>query len=1187
MAGLKVKDLLSELEPYSSRQFDLMNPLMDLTSDHENTMRKYLGLSGGESWPLLAEYLGVALAFAALGALIRDAHGTAVKEEVNDDFQKPQRPAIQTMLKGAMERLQYLAQNAQDLEERLTNWDHVKASFVQKLNTAEEEIKELRVRRAEDAKANDKVAQIYATREQGWKFEKKKLRHEIDILKKDPTIQEASELHTLKASLRKRQCEGCDAKKRRIRELEKAILEKEDVALTAKENVRTKGEEIRVLTSNLAAVTKTVVQVNEQLRIELANSADRETILDEVRNRQHEAECQLAKAVEELDNTKTHLQALSLVTEKHSEVTRSLISELAILRQETEDKDVMISTMLERSEVEKQEKEDLARLIAGAQAGKELGNAQTTQWRRVAEDSTRRNLFAGVPYAGRSGHRNHRSLGNPSELEEVAALQRFQPWEIDSLLAPCSAGSTPNGALLPGIQDPSSDPEIVARFEMVKRRQTMYLEDKHWTQIESFERQLRVKDERLSVFRSKLIALESELAQSRKEGDEWDSSTAVEVCTTGIKSKQVGSTSPNLMEVLERAVYTGEAMTYQRSLEKLLIELKNVTDKLSQKNAEHNSIVKKMAENAKADLQNKDMQLTDLQTKLCQVQQQLNEVRLANEMSSSQKCEEEKFLANMGLFHEPKTEDVQFSSPCYVVDSRMKVSERRLHTEESALQEDSASASAKLLTKLKDMCLKEDNPPALVRFHRQLELNSSDDFVFSSDDCWLIAEPKTSEMLSGSQPENVSHFVCEDKGVVISKNSPQSPCQRDTIPLGMGTNPQKTVNKQPLSPQAGTYSSIVDEAVFTQAPSKGKKSTRPARLDMFDVLEDHKPQRILFHEPEDSHIPITNPTFVTEESEDQLALGEARTTSRTREDMQVLGLALEVKSIEQKLSKLKTSTVNAQPPAPRPARSVKGSVQQMGEKQTNRYCGLAGKFSQFAKQIGLTKSNRKVAANPPIEVKKESSPVLQSDLCLRKNPLFFQETSAFELASLHKRAETVGRNLAAIKAKLERENSLGFCKDYKPSLHSKGKLLDTVRSHLFQVQGALRNSKPTKTTSAPRSPSLSKSNQCTAPKALTPRKLSSTTNPSTPSGKRYCSTKTLTPPGRITSSKQASSPPERWAGSATIRTPPKTTMRELLKDDSRTRAAFGRRETKPAMHDQWTRKTYTQDSLRMDLEHLR
>lgn len=61
-----------------------------------------------------------------------------------------------------------------------------------------------------------------------------------------------------------------------------------------------------------------------------------------------------------------------------------------------------------------------------------------------------------------------------------------------------------------------------------------------------------------------------------------------------------------------------------------------------------------------------------------------------------------------------------------------------------------------------------------------------------------------------------------------------------------------------------------------QAPSKGKKSTRPARLDMFDVLEDHKPQRILFHEPEDSHIPITNPTFVTEESEDQLALGEAR-----------------------------------------------------------------------------------------------------------------------------------------------------------------------------------------------------------------------------------------------------------------------------------------------------------------------
>lgn len=65
-----------------------------------------------------------------------------------------------------------------------------------------------------------------------------------------------------------------------------------------------------------------------------------------------------------------------------------------------------------------------------------------------------------------------------------------------------------------------TDPAFKAWFEVVKGRYAAQLEEKHWHQIESFERQLRAKDAKLSVFRSKLLATESDLLQSKVEVEE-------------------------------------------------------------------------------------------------------------------------------------------------------------------------------------------------------------------------------------------------------------------------------------------------------------------------------------------------------------------------------------------------------------------------------------------------------------------------------------------------------------------------------------------------------------------------------------------------------------------------------------------------------------------------------------------
>ena len=447
MERLEAEDLLRELESYSPRQFDFMNPLVDLTSGRKDLMSKYLGLHEEEPWPLLAEYFGVALAFAALGALIRGATGARVKEDVKDSTGNPipQRTALQTMLKGAMERLQYLAQNAQDLQQRLLeftegkekdwiDWEQEKIKFLQRIADAEEEVTELKKRRGEDAKANEKVVRIYANREHGWKIEKKKLRHEIDMLRKDLIHQDASGLCSPRVTSRTRLCDECDRKERRLIELEKILKDKEFIIMSAMDDARSRETECRELTSSLAAEKAVTAELNQKLDNEIANSAEREKILDEVREREQRSESRFVKVEEELQTTKSHLEALRLATEDHSATTQKLLKESAILRQESEDKDVMISTMLERATVEREEKEDLAREIAAAVTSKQTTEAEAGRWKRLAEERTRQNLSIEVPDV-RSGHRSHRSLGNRSELDKVADLQKSHVEEVKNLRA--------------------------------------------------------------------------------------------------------------------------------------------------------------------------------------------------------------------------------------------------------------------------------------------------------------------------------------------------------------------------------------------------------------------------------------------------------------------------------------------------------------------------------------------------------------------------------------------------------------------------------------------------------------------------------------------------------------------------------------------------------------------------------
>lgn len=122
-----------------------------------------------------------------------------------------------------------------------------------------------------------------------------------------------------------------------------------------------------------------------------------------------------------------------------------------------------------------------------------------------------------------------------------------------------------------------SDPAFKAWFEVVKGRFATQLEEKHWNQVETFERHLRAKDERLSAFRSKLMTLESELAQSRKEVEDigCDSSVAFNVSPTEDKIEQIRTLPQTIFKDVECAGCERMATAHQRSMEKLRMELKD------------------------------------------------------------------------------------------------------------------------------------------------------------------------------------------------------------------------------------------------------------------------------------------------------------------------------------------------------------------------------------------------------------------------------------------------------------------------------------------------------------------------------------------------------------------------------------------------------------------------------------
>jgi hypothetical protein len=489
--------------------YDSSNSRVEMmTRGRRDLMSKYFLFKEEEPSPLLCEYFGVALAFAALGAMIRGLNSSTNKAKSANGFsnRKFQRMALQVMLEGAMDRLHCLAQSALDsdkrvkenkneataafLEERKT-WEMEKAKLSLKLAEAEAEVGELRMRRGEDAKANEKVALIYASHEQNWKSERKKLRHEIDLLRRDLLRKEVGELCNMSPRGRKTHCEECEAKERHVSALQESLSEKEFFMMTAMEEVQSEEHERNALAAKLAIAESIAAELSEELSSELADAMRQRIVLQDLKTKQQETERELIKALEELQNARTEL------------------THMAVVRKEVEDKEEVISAMLRRASREKEEKDDLAKELALSEVKRKHAENLMHRWKSVAaaeeeESGRRRPRMMTTPHKRTANRFHHRSLGSRSELDDEVLG--------DSHKRDCSCSAAEEEELQ--LQPTRAFNEWI---ELVKSRHAAQLEDKHRREIEAFERQMRAKDERIAAFRSQLLAMELESSKMKSE----------------------------------------------------------------------------------------------------------------------------------------------------------------------------------------------------------------------------------------------------------------------------------------------------------------------------------------------------------------------------------------------------------------------------------------------------------------------------------------------------------------------------------------------------------------------------------------------------------------------------------------------------------------------------------------------
>jgi predicted RNase H-like nuclease (RuvC/YqgF family) len=98
-------------------------------------------------------------------------------------------------------------------------------------------------------------------------------------------------------------------------------------------------------------------------------------------------------------------------------------------------------------------------------------------------------------------------------------------------------------------------------LQAVKSQHAQHLEQRHWREIDAFERQMRVKDERMESFRWQLVGMETDFKKMKSELETLRSRLAMAMDEKCRVEREVEGKDKELRALLKTMLHSSETLS--------------------------------------------------------------------------------------------------------------------------------------------------------------------------------------------------------------------------------------------------------------------------------------------------------------------------------------------------------------------------------------------------------------------------------------------------------------------------------------------------------------------------------------------------------------------------------------------------------------------------------------------------
>ncbi|KAF5450425.1 hypothetical protein F2P56_030779 [Juglans regia] len=383
-----------------------------------------------------------------------------------------------------------------------------KCELLLKLETAEKEVDELKKRRHEDARANEKVVSIFAAQEQGWLNERKKLRQQIGALMNELRV------------LEKKKGEAIFELNEKLKNVETMLQGNDKVVEDEKQQKRELEEKLKEAEKVVEDLRGTAKREAQEHSSELWKH---KMAFIEVVSNQRQLEAEMGRLIRQVETRKQELGVVLKQKEEAVLMAQKMSIEMVKMQQDLEQKDKILSAMLRKSKLDIAEKQMFLKEVKLSKAKRKQAELETERWRSVSESKHERNSLRSmlanqlnsrldVYTSARGVHPSATGSSNTGKTRSQSTDLAFEFGHLGlkkdrkkSELSQLSEDFS-----LEGNEELADIKQLEGWVHSEAEKYATVIQQRHHLELDAFAEQMRIKDEKLKTFHWQLLSMELE-----------------------------------------------------------------------------------------------------------------------------------------------------------------------------------------------------------------------------------------------------------------------------------------------------------------------------------------------------------------------------------------------------------------------------------------------------------------------------------------------------------------------------------------------------------------------------------------------------------------------------------------------------------------------------------------------------